>query len=102
MKYFLNKTITFLTVGLLVACDGGSNSTTAINTKGISGAAQQPMEQQHGDIYVEEKWKIYEDSELEKRIKEECRCEEKPEVIKDDGETTYFYRLMQCRSKCGL
>ena len=55
-----------------------------------------------GDLDVQSKWENMKNDKSQQAIKEKCNCENDPKVLKEDGETTYFYRLIQCRSKCKL
>ncbi|MCL4678434.1 MAG: hypothetical protein KJ017_07570 [Alphaproteobacteria bacterium] len=55
-----------------------------------------------GDLDVQSRWEKLEKDKTQQDIKKKCGCENDPKVLKDDGETSYFYRLMKCRSECKI
>lgn len=99
----------FLTISFAPAqaADTGSaqcsSSSQAANSKKddehVCGDEGHPEE---GDLSVEERWKKLEKDKTQQDIKKKCGCENDPKVLKDDGETSYFYRLMKCRSECKI
>lgn len=95
-KEYFFITILFLSFSL-VACGAFNKGSEERSTE-----LQQVHQPIKPDIDVLEKWERLKKDPEQQKIKQQCNCENDPWVLKEDGETTYYYRLAQCRSECNI
>jgi len=81
-------------------CSGSLNGHSSVEKE--DGVCEEEVDSDAGDLSVESEWERLKKDKTQQDIKEKCNCENDPKVLKEDGETTYFYRLMICRSECKI